>query len=180
MRSVDVCEGFTLGDATDVVLPVALILSGTVKFGTEKFTTSCAVLGAVRTSREDFAHAVGGVDVAVEFDVSVTRSAVFATSSASESIGVHDAARVGSAGSGGFQEAASVQATDAIDPVTERFTTDVLVGGIVEAGGGVSGLADLFSAYEMTGVPAAASVIGATLLVDEVTKCAVASTNLRS
>ena len=44
MRSGDISKVFTLGNTTDVVLPVALILSRAAKFRFEEFTTSSTVL----------------------------------------------------------------------------------------------------------------------------------------
>jgi hypothetical protein len=176
----DVGEVLALGDATDVVLPVALIGVGATNFVLEEFAASCAVVARVGSTRKDFAHVTNRGDVAILLDVDVTGSLEFATGLARECVGIHDAARVGSASSRGFEEAASVEAAHTVNPVTELLASDILVGRIVGAGKGSCRLADFFCALSSARVPAAAAVVGAGSLVDTVAECAVTSTNLRS
>lgn len=174
----DVSQGSAGGDATLVLGPVALILSGAVEFGFEEAAGGCAVLVAVRRTGEDFAHVV----VVVGLDAFVLEGGgigceEFATSLANLSFGVQDAARVGSAIGGGFEEAASV-AADAVDEVALKLTLSVEVDGIGGATSGGLGDADLFSADGASGIPAAASVLDADGLVSSVAECAVAGADV--
>ena len=63
----DVSESVACSDATTSGNPVALILSGASEFSGEELALSCAVVSAVRSAREQFAHVavVVGLDALV-------------------------------------------------------------------------------------------------------------------
>lgn len=98
----------------------------------------------------------------------------FAAGLASESVGVHDAARIGSAVGDGLEEAARVVALVVVAPIAEESALEVEVLGIGGAVGRCLLVADFFRANGVGGVPAAANIVGAIALAGTVAECAVA------
>lgn len=103
----------------------------------------------------------------------------FAASLASESGGIHDAARVGSTVGDGLELAASVVALVVATPVAEETALEIEVLRIGCAIGRRLLVANFFGADGIGGVPAAAIVEFAITLVDAVAECAVAGADGR-